>query len=122
MLQLACKPPQAEQLDPSSSKFDRKGNSVELPADFAEQGRILVAQLEPVVACRCSRDEQLGSREPQRLGRGEALRCRRALQRSQVVDVLTFDTQWFATGCKNVHARRRLHNRDYQTRDGVDQM
>jgi hypothetical protein len=48
--------PQTE-VDPSGRKLDRKGNSVELPADLGDEGGILVVQLELFVARRHPIDE-----------------------------------------------------------------
>src|SRR5260370_28717290 len=75
--------------DAPGGEFERKGNSVESAADFADDRRVGIIQLETTAVRSCALNKQLHGRKGERAGSRQPLIVRGEAQRTTSMDLLT---------------------------------
>src|ERR1700736_5794183 len=93
-----CNPFDSIRADAPGGEFKRKGNSVESAADFANDRRIGIIQLETTAVRSSALNKQLHGRKGERAGSLQRCIIRGEGQRMQSMDLLTFDLQRFPAG------------------------
>src|SRR5229473_6108898 len=77
--------------DAPGGEFERKGNSVEFTADFANDRRVGIIQLETRAVRTSALNKQLHGRKGERLCGRQRFIIRGEGQRMDSIDLLTFD-------------------------------
>src|SRR5260370_32504078 len=108
--------------DAPGGKFERKRNSIESAADFANDRRVGIIQLETTAARSSAFNEQLRGRKGQRLSGSQRFIIKGEGQRMDSIDLLTFNLQRFAARRQNMDLWRLPEGALRQWSDHLDQM
>jgi hypothetical protein len=108
--------------DAPGGEFERKGNSVESAADFANDRRVGIIQLETSAVRSSAFNKQLYGRKDQRLSGRQRFIIRGEGQRMYSMDLLTFNLQRFPARRQDMDLRSRLEDALRQWSNRLDQM
>src|SRR5229473_3773901 len=108
--------------DAPGSEFERKGNSVELAADHADDRRFGVIQLKTAALRSSALNKQLHGRKGERAGSRQRFIVRREGQWIQSMDLLALNLQRFPARRQDMDLWRLPENALRQWSDRLNQM
>src|ERR1700730_1729020 len=103
-------------------KLDCKRQSIEISTNFASDQCIVVAQFDTASPRSSPLDKQLHCRKSHSFFGGQARIFDRAFQRSQPINMLSFNAERLPACCQNIHSRRLAEYPFGQGRDCFDHM
>ena len=89
-------------VDTTGGEFDRQRDAVQPPANFGNQGSLVLADLEFAQACGDAFDEKLGRWIGKDFRSAQSVALRRAIQRKQPEDALAFGAKGLTAGREDV--------------------
>src|SRR5437899_2094952 len=99
-------PGNAVSIDPTGGELDRQRDAIELRADFGNQRRFVVAELELAEVCRDAFDEQLCSGISKDVGCAQSRALGRAIQWEEAMHAFASGLEGFTRGCQHLKRRR----------------